>query len=137
MKKVLLICGLFLLVFTSCRKEESEPTNTIAQQILGRWRLIKVEDTYYSPINVLKDKEEHMGTVADSVVFKKDNMMYSYSPVSGDDVTPYHVVNDSTIEIEYETWKITRLTDTEFHLVSEDVDLSLDEKYSLKIFLAR
>jgi len=136
MRNKIFIPCLLVFVLICCRKEESMDQKA-AISILGKWQLVNVTDEYYSPVNVLKDKDEYVGTPADSVIFKSNNIMYSYSPVSGEEQASYHLINGNTIEMDNELWKITKLTDKEFDVLSDETDVALGERYVVRIHMLR
>src|SRR5688572_16665160 len=110
MKKIILMLCLPALMLTSCQRDDEDPQPTTAQKILGAWKVDRAIDEDYHPINTLVDLEEYVGLPGDSVVFKTDGLVYTYSDVDGNDETDYIVVDDKTIKIEDELYEIRSLT---------------------------
>jgi hypothetical protein len=136
MKKIILamLC-VSAVVFTSCKKDDAGPET--AEKILGAWKLQKAVDEYYQPVNTLVDIEETLGTAGDSVVFRKDNMVYSYSDVEGDDVAPYEIVNETTIKIEDELYDIKKLTSTQLYLHQDHKEAATNSRYVQRLYFVR
>lgn len=130
------VLALFLLtgVLTACEKEK---TNDVKASILGKWRLEKIFDEEYHPINVLVTRDEEIGDPSDSVIFKADNTMLVYEDGFGPFEEEYTIIGDDQIVLEGELYKIVRLTETEFHLHQEEIDRANNEKWVYKIFLIR
>jgi hypothetical protein len=138
MKKLIFsIFSLSLLTLASCQRDDDPPAPSAAQQILGKWRLQKAIDEYYHPVNTLIDTDEIIGEPGDSVVFKSDNKVYVYSPTDGDDVTSYLLLNDTTIRIEDEIYKIRKLDARELYLYQEYVQQQIDERYVQRLYFVR
>lgn len=137
MKKLIysVVC-LSLLVLVACQKDDA-PEPTTQQKLLGKWQVQKVIDEYYKPVNVLLESDEVQGLPGDSVVFKADGNVYTYSPVYGDDFTDYELLNDTTLRIEDEVYIIRKLTASELYLYNEDIDAVANEKYIQKGYFVR
>ncbi|HEY0680180.1 MAG TPA: hypothetical protein VGD17_17970 [Chitinophagaceae bacterium] len=135
-KVVFSIVSLSLFLLCACQADDS-PTPSTSQMILGKWRLQKAIDEYYHPVNVLLETENVDGEIGDSVIFKSNNEVYSYSLAHGEEVTTYEILNDTTIKIEDELYKIRRLTNQELHLYMEETDPVLDERYIQKLYFLR
>ena len=136
MKKIVysVVC-LSIFMLSACNsKDITEPTTE--QQLLGTWRFQKEINEFYQPTNVLLETEEIPGEPGDSIVFKNDGKVYSYSTVYGEEVTTYQLFNDTTIEIEDEIYKIRKLTTTELYLYNEYVQ-PVDEKYVQRLYFVR
>jgi hypothetical protein len=74
----------------------------------------------------------------DSVVFKANGTVYSYQDGFPEpNETDYKFINDSTVRIEYEKYKIRKISDTEFYLHQEEIDRALDEKWIYQVYLKR
>lgn len=130
------ILGLSLFALISCQNDDV-PEPTTQQKILGAWKLQKAVDEYYQPVNTLIETDEYLGVAGDSVVFKSDNMVYSYSPVEGNDETTYQILNDTTIRIEDELYKIRKLSATELNLFQEHLEPAVDERYIQRLYFVR
>ena len=136
MKKILAMLCLSALVLTACQKDDApEPLNS--EKILGTWRLQKAVDEYYQPVNTLVSTDEVIGTVGDSIVFKNNGEVYTYSPTEGNDKTTYRFINENTIEIEDELYEIKTLTTTELYLYMDHTDPAINERYVQKLYLVR
>ncbi len=127
------------LLLGACQGETDATTlrKSTEQKILGKWKLVKAIEEEYMPLNTLRYMDEYIGTTGDSVVFSENNIVYTYSPVSGDIEEEYSVVNGQQIVIESEVWWIQTLTDKEFILKSEENDASQNTRYVQKIIMAR
>ena len=122
------------IVLSACEREKSEVVNP---QILGKWMLDRTVEEEYHPIHTLIDSEELLGKAGDSIIFMADNTVIAYTDEGEVEENEWRLINDSTIRIEFETFKIRKLTDTEFHLHEEEVDNALDEKWVYSIYLRR
>ena len=134
MKKIILMLCLPALMLTSCQRDDDDPEPTTAQKILGAWKVDRAIDEDYHPINTLVDLEEYVGLPGDSVVFKTDGLVYTYSDVDGNDETDYIVVDDKTIKIEDELYEIKTLTDKELFLFLEEKDQTLYKRFVHKLY---
>jgi hypothetical protein len=137
MKNVILsaLC-LSLLVLTACQRDD-DPVPTTSDMLMGKWKLQKAIDEYYQPINVLLETDEVIGEADDSIVFKNNSKLYSYSATYGEEVTEYQVLNDTTLLIEDELYKIRKLTNTELNLFLDHTEQSLNERYVQKLYFIR
>ena len=122
------------IVLSACEREKSEVVNP---QILGKWMLDRTVEEEYHPIHTLIDSEELLGKAGDSIIFMADNTVIAYTDDGEVEDNEWRLINDSTIRIEFETFKIRKLTDTEFYLHEEEVDNTLDEKWVYSIYLRR
>ena len=131
--------GCCILVLTSCQREPDVQLKqkATAEKIMGKWMLAKYTEECFKPISTLISSDAYNGAAGDSLIFKNNNQLYTYSDVDGNFVEDYKLIDDNTIRIEFEEWKITRLTETEFNLVSEEIDAVADEKNIVKIALKR
>jgi hypothetical protein len=136
MKKIILamLC-VSVVAAASCKRDDAEPKT--ADKLLGAWRLQKAVDEYYQPVNTLVDKEVTMGTAGDSVVFKNDNTVYSYSPVDGNYATTYEILNETTIEIEDELYEIKKLTNSELYLYQDHTEAATNTRYVQHLYFVR
>lgn len=126
------------LLFTSCNKDSLAPKqNSTTEKIMGKWMLVKYQEQTYNAANTLIFSNERLGDQSDSLVFKQDGKLYTYSDTEGRSVDEYQVANDQQIRIEMEDWNIAKLTDTEFELLSEEADPVTKEKDVVKAFLKR
>lgn len=137
MKRFILpVLGACLVLFVSCSRDP-EIKHPNADKILGKWRLQKAVEEEYRPINTLISTDTYPGEPGDSVVFKANGVVVSYSDTDGMDEFEYHFVNNNTISMDDEEYKIGVLTDTEFQLYEEEKDLAANEKWIYKVFLVR
>ena len=138
MKKIILamLC-LSAVVLTSCQHDDEDPFPTAATKILGAWKVDRAIDEDYHPVNTLVDVEEHIGLPGDSVVFKTDGLVYTYSDVDGKDETDYIVLDEKTIKIEDEVYEIKTLTDKELYLYLEEKDPARDTRFVQKLYFKR
>ncbi|HYF29560.1 MAG TPA: hypothetical protein VD993_00425 [Chitinophagaceae bacterium] len=137
MKKIILaMCCLSAVVLTSCQADDT-PEPTTQQKLLGKWRVQKVVDEYYKPVNTLVETDEIIGAAGDSVVFKSNNEVYSYSDTEDDGVSPYRILDENTIEIEDEIYKIKTLTNTELYLHLDHTQQAINERYVQRLYLVR
>src|SRR5215211_2346036 len=122
--------SLCILIFMSCQREPDIQLRqkTTAEKIMGKWMLAKYTEECFKPISTLISSDEYNGTAGDSLIFKSNNQLYTYSDIDGNFVEDYKLLDDNTIRIEFEEWKITRLTETEFNLVSEEIDATAGER---------
>ena len=134
MKKVLFtLVTLSVLFFVSCKKEEVEQQSQ-KEKLLGKWMLQRAQEELYSPATNLISSDEYIGEPGDSLVFMRNDILYSYTD-SDVEETNYNLVNDSTLDIEQERWKIATLTDRELTLVQDET--LMNERYVLRIFMVR
>ena len=124
------------IVLTSCQHDDV-PEPTTSEKVLGAWKIVKVIDEDYAPINTLVSVDEYIGLPGDSIVFKTNGMVYTYSAIAGDDVTDYIVVDDKTIKIEDELYEIKNLTGTELYLYLEETDQPQNTRYVQKMYFKR
>ena len=106
--------------------------------ILGKWSLVKTIEEEYHPVSTLVYHDEYIGLPGDSIVFKPNGLAYSYE--DGDtqaEETEYHLLNDSTVSIEDEIYKIRKLSDTEYYFHQEEIEISFDEKWIYEVYLKR
>ncbi|MEO8406602.1 MAG: hypothetical protein ABI480_18465 [Chitinophagaceae bacterium] len=138
MKKIVLtMLSASFVALLSCQHDPvAPPSDPVAARILGKWKVLRYEGDYYQPMNVLIDHDEYLGLPEDSVVFKSDHTIKSYSAF-GEEEFPYVLINDSTITMDDEPYKIRKLTATEFNLYAEETDPSTNQRYVDKIFLYR
>lgn len=135
MKRVSVSALLVIFIaLSACDREKREVFNPM---ILGKWMLDRTVEEDYHPINTLTDIEEFVGKEGDSIIFLANKTTIAYTDDGEFHEDDYAFINDSTIRIEYEIFKIRKLTDTEFYLHEEEVDNALDEKWVYKIYLRR
>ena len=137
MRKIVysVVC-LSVILLAACQSKDV-PELTTQEKLMGKWKLQKEIDEYYQPQPVLLETEEIAGLDGDSIVFKNDGNVYAYSPIYGNDVTNYQVLNDTTVEIEDELYRIRKLTATELYLYNEYIEPTADEKYIQKLYFVR
>jgi hypothetical protein len=122
------------IVLSACTREKEEIVNP---KIMGKWMLDRTVEEDYHPIHTLIDSEEHLGKAGDSIIFLANKTVIGYTDDGEFEENEWRLINDSTIRIEVETFKIRKLTDTEFYLHEEEVDNTLDEKWVYRIYLKR
>ena len=137
MKKIILMLCLPALMLTSCQRDDDDPEPTTAQKILGAWKVDRAIDEDYRPINTLVDLEEYVGLPGDSIVFRTDGLVYTYSDVDGKDETDYIVVDENTIKIEDEVYEIKTLTDNVLFLYLDEKDQTLNTRFVQKLYFKR
>ena len=137
MKKIILMLCLPALVLTACQKDDDDPGPTAAQKILGAWKLDRDIEEDYHPINTLVDVDEIVGLPGDSVVFKTNGIVYTYSDVVGNDQTDYIVIDEKTIKIEDEIYEIKTLTDKELFLYIDEKDPVQNTRFVQKLYFKR
>jgi hypothetical protein len=129
MKRTMLIgSSLWVLLAISCQRdpvESNEPK--AAEQVLGNWKLKRFVDEYYHPVNTKTGTEEYTGLAEDSVVFKDDHTVIDYTQGRAEEYE-YELIDDHTLKMEYETYKIRKLTATEFEFYSDETDDPADER---------
>lgn len=133
-----LMLSLISVVMVSCRNDPSpSPTEKTRALILGKWMLEHAIEEEYDASNAVVFREVYTGTPADSMVFKSDNVLYTYSELNYAEPSDYEILSDSTIRIEFETWKIAKLTTTRFELYAEDRMPNSSERYVQRISMKR
>lgn len=136
MKKLPVAALCLTLVFiVSCQPEKPDDINF---DLLGTWKLDRTVEQEYKPINTLIYDDEYVGLPGDSVIFKANGMVYQYSDGETEvEEAEYKVINDSTISIEFELYKIRRISEGEVCLYEEETDQALDERWIYAIYLKR
>lgn len=141
MKKIsFIIVGLSALLFISCQKDTNEADTAPIQnkaKILGKWKLESHVEKYYEPVNTLTENYEYIGEAGDSVVFRSDDLVYSYTPRfnQNPEISDYKLKGLNKIEIDDEEYTIVKLTDTQLHLYIEEIEAGT--KWTYAIFLYR
>jgi hypothetical protein len=126
--KKLYVIGLCISIFITggCnRNDDLKDLAATRALLLGKWQLDKGIDEYYKPLNVLTEREETIGEPGDSSIFKNDNYVYSYQTRStgvDEEIYEYTLVNDSTVIIDEEQWRIRKLTEFEMTLYQEETE---------------
>ncbi|MGB8195246.1 MAG: hypothetical protein WCF67_25135 [Chitinophagaceae bacterium] len=137
-RMLLLIVCAGTLVMMSCQKDPAPSFIEKAKSmVLGKWMLDHALEEEYDGSNTLLFREDYTGTPADSVIFRNDNTSHSYSALNYDEESDYEILNDSTIRIEMEVWKIATLTETKFDLYAEDREPGSNARYVQRIFMKR
>jgi hypothetical protein len=143
MKQVLLPFGAFVaILFAACQKEadvklkdvENQP---VSQKILGKWLLHQKIEQCFETSGKLVSEDIEAGNAGDSVVFKKDSIVYSYSDIDDDHRDRYKIVNEQAIQMGTTTWKIDKLTATELILTSQEKDLLFNTNTLVRLTLKR
>lgn len=137
MRKVIFsILGLMMLTLVACQSKDTlEPTTE--QKLAGKWKIERVIDEYYKPVNTLVDSEETAGREGDAVEFKANGIVYVYSEIDGDDETTYQILNDTTVKIEDEVYIIKKLTATQLDLLQDYTEPGTDERYVQRIYFVK
>lgn len=135
---VVIFC-LLIITLASCRREDSISNPDVTKEkLLGKWQFDRaIEESYKA--DVLISKEEEIGTPADSVIFKNDNLIYEYYKIANEvkaEIYDYRLVNDSTLLIDDELYKIRKLTATELYVYQEEME-GVDEKYIRRGYYVR
>ncbi len=130
MKFVLFLLMAGLVTVTACQQDDvpTPPQRTTKEKLLGQWKLEKEQIDDYDPIPVLINSQVYMGDPEDSIVFKSDNMLYTYIDDVVPEISPYVVINDTTLAIDGDTMKIRELTDTRLHIFAEEIDYNLNDR---------
>lgn len=130
---------LLIISLVSCRREDSIANPDVTKEkLLGKWQFERGIDEYYKA-DVLISKDEEIGTPADSVIFKNNNLAYEYYKVANEvreEIYEYNLVNDSTLLIDDELYKIRKLTGTELYVYQEELE-NVDEKYIRRGYYVR
>ena len=135
MKQVIFsILSFSLVMFTACQKDDVKPTTS--QKLQGKWRLDKSIDELYKPSTVLLETETQVGNAGDSIVIKA-NTIVSYSDTQGSDETNYVLLNDTTIKIEDEIYKIRTLNNQQLYLHFDETDAALNERYVQRLYFKK
>ncbi|HYE56322.1 MAG TPA: hypothetical protein VD996_15845 [Chitinophagaceae bacterium] len=111
-----LLC-LSVIMLASCQKDDAPETNRT--RILGKWKVEKVIDEYYQPVNTLIDREETTGNPDEYIEFTADGKVKMHSPSMGDDETTYEFIDEDTIMIEDEVYDIKELVEAKLHLFQD------------------
>ncbi len=133
MKKISVAAFLALILLACTREKEDDPN----QPFLGAWKLDKIVEEDYHPVHTLLSRDEDLGKEGDSVIFKANGAVFTYSDEGRIEEDEWELMTDSTLRIEYEIYKIMKLTDREFYLREEDIDQALDEKWVYELYLRR
>ena len=134
MKQASLFLLSTVLLLVACDKEDSLQS---PPQITGKWMLIKYVETCYTPANTVLSTEEITGLPGDSLIFSVGNRLLTYSDADGMNEEHYELLNDSTLRIEFEEWKISRLTAIELTLLSDETDAVTGERTVVTALLRR
>lgn len=137
MKPFILLVMIGALTLTACKKDDDSALQATQTKILGKWKVFRYEEEYYNPISTLSDYDAYDGEAGDSLIFKSDGNVHTYTDSYGEEVYPYELKNANTLVIESEIYKISKLTDTELTLYSDETDKQNDERYVLRILLIR
>jgi hypothetical protein len=137
MKPFILLVMMGALTLTACKKDNDAELQATKNKVLGKWQVLRYQEEYYHPVSTLAGTDGYDGQPGDSLVFKSDGTVTTYSNGSADEELPYHLPNANTIMIESETYKISKITDTEFNLYGDETDKANDERYVMKISLTR
>ena len=130
MKKTFIaMLGTCFTLFISCQGEQLPIKDELVKQnILGKWMLVKHKEETYSAANTIAYKNERAGDKSDSIIFKPNGKLYTYSDIDGSEIIDYEVIDDQTLRVENEHWKIVTLTATQLDLLSEETDPVTKEK---------
>ena len=123
-------CVLFIALASCNRVDPISSEDVVKEKLLGKWQFQRGIDETYSPAGALISYEEEIGAPGDSGIFKNNNLLYDYRTVGTEvieEVTEYRIINDTTINIDDEDYKIRKLTETELYLYQEEFDARLNE----------
>ncbi|HEY1112769.1 MAG TPA: hypothetical protein VGE66_04390 [Chitinophagaceae bacterium] len=134
MKKTLFtMFSLSALVAVSCQKDP-DVQRVEPQKLLGKWLLERAVEETYSPATTLTDREEYLGEPGDSIVFRPNNVLYSYDGPYMEE-TEYRLLDNNRLRIEQEEWTIEALNEQELTLVQDETEMN--ERYVIRLFLVR
>ena len=144
MKNVLFLMITSAVLFISCKKDKVEetpavpiaPTKTVSQKITAKWGVTTIaENDYYSNTS---HTTSYNGVASDYLDFRSDGKLYAQIIPFGKDTIPYNLVNDSTLNLDSEIYKIKQLTDIKFVLYAKDISSTIHlEYYESTITLAK
>lgn len=123
MKKLIPIALLAVLVVTSCKDEEPIPDPTpltTAEKLQNKWNITSVIDyNYKGASTTLVDTDTLDIQVGAYFDFRADNKLYENW--DGDlDTSDYQIINDNSISISGDAFKINTLTSTTLKLTYEE-----------------
>lgn len=139
MKKLLVAIPVLVLLAVACQRDPADntPEPTTAERVAGRWKLQRVNIDYYQPITVLDDSVRFTGGPGDSLVFRPGGIMLSYDGSPTADTITYSIPDNSHIIIDGERFDIRELTSTRFHLFSDSVNVTFNERTVMNVYLVR
>lgn len=134
-------------LFTACKKDKVEetpvepvvpivPPKTVAQKITAKWGITTIADNdYYSNTSHMTT---YTGVASDYLDFRSDNKLYIQTVPYGRDTLSYNLVNDSTMNLEGDLFKIQTISDTKFVMFyKETYSTTPLEYYTSTITLAK
>lgn len=137
--KSLVVISVMMMGLFACKPEKPFEDKSAKAGLLGKWHLQRMVDEVYNPDGTLYERHETVTIPGDSVLFKQDGWVYCYSSelFSGVEEQPYRLVNDSTLDIEDELYKIRKLTDKEMLLYQRETDeqtheINVQESYFVR-----
>lgn len=127
MKKVLFTIVTCAALFTACKKDKVEetpvvvvpPAKTVAQKITAKWGVTTIADNdYYSNTS---HTTSYSGIASDYLDFRSNGKLYIQLAPYGKDTISYNLVNDSTINLDGDLYKIPTITDTKFVMYYKEI----------------
>lgn len=104
-----------IVSITSCSKKDVvTPPLTSTQKILGKWSVYRTITRQWDISGNLILNDVELGDPGDSIVFKANSTLITYSSGIGDDTLGWQSPNDSTLVIDGENYKISSLTSNLF-----------------------
>lgn len=116
MKRSYLIAGLlFTTLFVSCKKDDdTTPAKTKKELIQQKWIVDKQTYIGFDGISDY-DSTTYAGTATDYIDFRNNGFVYS--SFQGEyDTLSYSIINDDSINIDGDAFRITTLTENNFSI---------------------
>jgi hypothetical protein len=129
---VVMVTGLF-----ACKPEKAFEDQPVEVKILGKWRVQQYIDNEYAKDGALIASDDFPVTPADSVLITHNVMYYSGPTFPDAEDLPYYFVNDSTLHIDDEIYKIRELTGSTMYLYHYSPEAAWDGFYENKTRLKR
>jgi hypothetical protein len=128
----IVVTGLF-----ACKPEKAFEDQPVEVKILGKWRVQQYIDNKYDKNGALIVSMDVDVTPVDSVLITH-NMLYVSGPSFPDaEDAPYYFVNDSTLNIDDEIYKIRELTESTLYLYHYSPEAAWDGFFENKTRLRR
>jgi hypothetical protein len=141
MKKLLILISLISVIVVSCKKGGDEPTplvKTTLEKLLGVWKPQNLIFNDYSPGSFSSDTT--VGTPTDYLEFRNNGKSYlKFQNLSGNNIDSslYTIVNDSSINIEGQFFKLQNFNGTNLTLYNKETTSSSPLMYEEIIFSLR
>lgn len=111
-----------IVSITSCSKKDTvTPPLSSTVKIVGKWNIYRTVTKQWDLSGNLIVNDVEMGEPGDSVVFKPNNIMITYTRGIGDDTMAWQSPNDSTLIVDGENYKISTLTTSLFTFGMKEV----------------